>query len=101
MSGVLDPVVQAFADLFTGFGLPANISFLVSTLTVIGTLGLITMSVIGQFNIPNQGKSYLIAVFFIGIAVIGLIPIWTIVITGLLGIMIVFFTVLLSSERGM
>ena len=91
MAGIAEPIVEAFAELFNGFGLPMFLANLIASLTVIGTLFLVFISITSGFGISDSGKSYLFIVFFIGIAVLGLIPMWTIVIMGLLGIMFVFY----------
>ena len=98
MAGLADPIVEAFATLFNSFGIPLSIATLISTLVIIGTLGLIFASTIAGFGISDSGKSYLFIVFFIGIAVLGLIPMWVIVILGLLGIMFVFYQKLMGSD---
>ena len=91
MAGIAEPIVEAFSAVFNSFGLPMFLANLVASLTVIGTLFLVFISVISGFGITDSGRSYLFIVFFIGIAVLGLIPMWTIVIMGLIGIMFVFY----------
>ena len=98
MAGIAEPIVEAFTAVFTSFGLPMFLANLISTLTVIGTLFLVFISVTSGFEISDSGKSYLFIVFFIGIAVLGLIPMWTIAIMGLIGIMFVFYKKIAGAE---
>ena len=98
MAGIMAPIVEAFATLFNSFGIPTEIATLISTLVIVGTLGLIFFSTIAGFGIPDSGKGYLFIMFFIMIAVLGLIPIWIIVILGLLGIMFIFYQKLMGSD---
>jgi len=91
MTSIVGPIVEAFSDLFEGFGLPSAVAFLIATLAIVGILFLVFLKLIGGFKIDNQGRQYLFIVFFVGLAVLGLIPWWCVVILGLIGIVIVFF----------
>ena len=91
MTGIAEPIVEAFSDLFQNFGLPSVVASLIVTLAIIGILFLVFYNLIGGFGIDDNGKQYLFIVFFVGLAVLGLIPWWCVVILGLIGIVIVFF----------
>ena len=91
MTGIAGPIVEEFSDLLQSFGLPPVVASLITTIAIIGILFLIFYNLIGGLKIDDNGKQYLFIVFFVGLAVLGLIPWWTVVILGLIGIVIVFF----------
>ena len=92
--GILQPLIKAFSDLFQSFGVPATIAFVISSLIIVVVLFVLYMKLIDGFGLNNEAKQYLFIVFVVGLAVIGLVPWWAIVILGLIGIVIVFFKIL-------
>ena len=91
MTGIAGPIVEVFSDLLQSFGLPPVVATLLCSISFILILFALFIHFVSKFNIDEKGKQYLVSFFLISLAVLGLIPWWTIVILGLIGLVVVFF----------
>lgn len=78
----IDPFLNAFTEVFEAFGVPSDLAPIVTTIVLILFLLYLFLMIIGSFEeVNDSNRMYLFIIFFVGLCVLGLLPMWTLLAT--------------------
>ena len=97
---IAEPIIEAFASVFTAFGINAGLAEVISTLAIVVILFFVFLNIISGFGIDTKTKGYLFLIFFVGLVLLGFVPPWILVIIVILGITLVFYTQFFNQGSG-
>lgn len=94
-----DPFLVALSEVFEAFGIPPDLAPLVATLVCIFFLFIIFLNLVNSFiETDNDARPYLFVIFFVGVCVLGFLPMWVLFVTVIGGAIYLLISYLVGGE---
>ena len=93
-----DPFLVAFTKVFEALGVPYDLAFLLTTLMLIFILFMIFLNIINSFDVGAGSNPYFLVIFFVGICVLGFVPMWILFVIVIVGAIYMLFAHLIGAS---